>query len=206
MPGSHTTNFYFLQDFHGGRDGRVWLAMNNSGRLCVIKLSWERSYTEEAKLWRVIWGQKDVKTMRLMNANAMMMPVVFHAFQSADVISFRPVGPKWSADSTTAITDIKNSEVQCSFDDSLEHYFNNHIQVATDAISAMAQKGYEHGDLKWEHVGLLPFQTAGGRWGVKPVLIDLHQVRFFKKDVAVEAFPEEVERVVKSSLEKLSLA
>jgi hypothetical protein len=204
MPAKNTRNFYFLQDFHGGRDGRVWLAMNEGGRLSVIKLTKDRTYEEEVNNWNAIWEQEDVRTMTLMGANAMLMPVVFHAFTSDRGIVFRPIGPNWSADTTTTAADIRQSEVKCDFNESLEKYFYDPHRVAWEAITVMARKGYQHDDLKWAHVGLLPFFIEGKEWGVKPVLIDLHQVTYFKNDLKGEELKTKVDEVIESSLEELA--
>jgi hypothetical protein len=36
-PPKNSKNFYLLRDFHGGTDGRVWLAFTESGKLAVVK-------------------------------------------------------------------------------------------------------------------------------------------------------------------------
>jgi hypothetical protein len=41
MPDKKTSLYYLLEDYHGGADGRVWLACNSSGKLLVLKLSKE---------------------------------------------------------------------------------------------------------------------------------------------------------------------
>jgi hypothetical protein len=133
----------------------------------------------------------------------MIMPVVFHASKSDDAIFFRPIGPKWTADNTT-VDDILNSEVLCAFDSTLRTYFNHPHSVAKKAITQMAQIGYQHNDLKWEHVGLLPFKK-GKKWSVKPVLIDLHDVIYFKENLDDEAFTSKQTEVIETSLQKLGI-
>jgi hypothetical protein len=158
MPTIQTIQYYFIQDFHGGRDGRVWLAMSESGKLAVVKLSLERSYDQEANNWRVIWGVSDVRTAQFFGANAMIMPVVFHGGEDGEGLFYSrfccPVGPKWSVGKCTEDY-IRSSEVTCNFDGSLTKYFNDPNLAAKEAIVAMVAQGYEHLDLCWRHVALL---------------------------------------------------
>lgn len=204
MPATQTKNFYFLKDFHGGRDGRVWLAMNESGKLCVIKLSPVRKYEDEVRNWRMIWGETSVRTMTLMNAQAMIMPVVFHGCRDKDKIFFRPIGSKCTEGDVT-VNDIRNSEISCNFDGTLERYFEDPHQVAVEAITSMADKGYKHDDLDWRHVGLLPYPKTATEWAVRPVLIDLHQVTYFKENVSIGDLCTETRNVIKSSLRILGI-
>jgi hypothetical protein len=174
MP-EHTKWFYFIQDFHGGRDGRVWLTLSEAGKLAVLKMSKERSYEREANLWNAIWDV-NCRTLSFNDAKALVMPVVFHGGEVDECKFFRPIGPKWSVGVCTE-EDIRDSEVECFFDDSLSKYFNNPILAAKEAIERMADRGYEHLDLHWRHVGLLPYMSEEGSWAVRPVLIDLSDVR-----------------------------
>ncbi len=50
-------------------------------------------------------------------------------------------------------------------------YFQNPIQAAKKAIHEMAEKRYQHDDLKWNHVALLP--QFDGYWSFRPILLDL---------------------------------
>jgi len=203
MPATHTKWYYFIQDFHGGRDGRVWLSMNEGGKLAVIKISRERSYETEVKNWQDIWDQNNVRQLTLLDANAMIMPVVFHGHIEGKTIFFRPIGPKWST-GTATVEDIRNSEVKCNFDESLETYFNEPIRVASEAITEMARKGYQHNDLHWRHVGLLPYHKGDGVWAVKPVMIDLHEVTHFGKNLSKEELSVKAEEVIAESLRELT--
>jgi hypothetical protein len=179
MPRNNTKKFYFIQDFHGGKDGRVWLSMSESGKLAVCKLSDSRSYVNEAILWNLFWcdDSKRVFTETLLQANALIMPFVFHGHLDLNTnkFSFRPFGPKWRNKVDCTVDDIRQSEISCDFDESLESYFDNPKIVAEEALKVMAKYGYEHGDLHWRHVGLMPYKRSDSeQWAVKPVLIDLH--------------------------------
>ena len=209
MPKKGTNNFFFIQDFHGGKDGRVWLVTSKLGNVAVCKLSEIRKYKDEAGFWNEIWGPEiEAYTTTLLNARALIMPFVFHAhiIENGQII-FRPFGNKWSSCEST-INDICRSEIPGKFDPSLEHYYNQPRLVAEKALRDMADNGYIHGDLKWRHVGLLPFKkydTENDRtelddsnlndnfkWAVKPVLIDLHDTQsippgYSKEDAVMES-------------------
>ena len=117
MPPCNTMYFYFIQDFHGGKDGRVWLTVTNCGKVAVCKLSSDRTYDNEANLWNIIWESKlsnIVFTTTLLNANALVMPFIFHGKydQSTSHVTFRPFGPKWASSVTCSAEDIRGSEVR----------------------------------------------------------------------------------------------
>lgn len=193
MPTSKTRNFYFIQDFHGGKDGRVWLTMSETGKIAVCKLSKVRDYEHEADLWNTIWGPKLAYTTTLLDAKALIMPFVFHAHIRNDDVIFRPFGSKWSSGDST-IDDIRNSEIPGNFNSSLEYYFNQPLLVAEEALRHMVMvgdNGYKHCDIEWRHVGLLPFKikdVGEGEWAVKPVLIDLHDTIEISGEFDKEAF------------------
>ena len=179
MPTDQTKNFYFIQDFHGGKDGRVWLSISEAGKLAVCKISKDHDYKNEALYWNTIWGPNLAYTTTLLNVNALIMPFVFHAHMVNGRIIFRPFGYKWSLGDCN-IDDIRKSDIPGAFDHSLENYYNQPLLVAKEALTNMANAGYGHGDLEWRHVGLRPYKLSeteredGVEWGVQPVLIDLH--------------------------------
>ena len=191
MPTAKTKNFYFIQDFYGGKDGHVWLTMSAAGNLAVCKLSRNVSYKEEAKFWKIIWGCTSVYTTTLSKVNALVMPFVFHGYvdKTNRKVVFRPFGHKWSSRNySCTIDDIIKSEIPGEFDDSLQKYYDDPMLAAKDALAAMAEKGFRHGDLAWRHVGLLPYPLRRKRkiikWGVKPVLIDLHDTMRLSGDAS----------------------
>ena len=173
LPTARTKSFFLLEDFHGGADGRVWLAMNSSGRLCVLKLSDSTNFIEEACAWKVAWNAADVRVVQLLNCNALMMPFAFHAFVEGSSVFFRGLH-KWKSEDLSAES-IMDSDVNAKFDkESVLHYYNNPRLVAEEALEALASKGFAHGDLHWRHVALLPvYDETKSLWKVKPILIDL---------------------------------
>jgi len=202
MPSSDTQYLYLLEDYHGGADGRVWLACNSGGRLVVVKYSKENNFSEEAKLWNEIWEQNTVITTTTLGCNAVFMPFTYHALCRDGKISFKPLS-HWSAHQHEDIDKILNSEISDKLDnDEFIKYSNDPWLVAREAITEMANKGYEHADLHWRHVALLPVLPTDNSnetklWKVKPILIDLHRVN--------KISPEQIEEVIIKSEETLSM-
>ena len=73
----------------------------------------------------------------------------------------------------------------------------------SEAITEMANKGYEHADLHWRHVALLPVPPTDNSnsnerlWKVKPILIDLHRVN--------KISPGQEEEIITKSMKILSM-
>ena len=173
LPTGHTKSFYLLEDFHGGADGRVWLAMNSSGRLCVLKFSKSANLMEEACAWKIAWNTADVRVVQLLDCNALIMPFAFHAYVKGSSVFFRGLH-KWKSEDLSAES-LMDSDVDANFDkENVLYYYNNPRMVAKEALEALASKGFAHGDLHWRHVALLPvYDKTKLLWRVKPILIDL---------------------------------
>jgi len=204
MPSSDTQYLYLLEDYHGGADGRVWLACNSGGRLIVVKYSKENNFSEEAKLWHKIWEQNAVITTTTLGCNAVFMPFTYHALCRDGKITFKSLS-HWNAHQHEDIDKILNSEISDKLDnDEFIKYSNDRWLVAHEAITEMANKCYEHADLHWRHVALLPVLPTDNsnsnetkQWKVKPILIDLHRVN--------KISPEQIEEVIIKSKETLSM-
>lgn len=200
MPLSDTQYLYLLEDYHGGADGKVWLACNSGGRLVVVKYSIENNFSKEAKLWHEIWEQNTVITTNVLGCNAVFMPFTYHALCIDGKITFKPLS-YWNAHQHEDIDKILNSEISDKLDnDEFIRYINDPWLVAREAITEMANKGYEHMDLHWRHVALLPVlptDNSNSNWKVKPVLIDLHRVN--------KISPEQIEEVIIKSEKILSM-
>ena len=70
-------NAYLVLDLEGGGDGRVWLATTETGKVCVLKFSENKSLLEEeARLWKDIWGCDTVKVVTLLKQHVLVMPWV----------------------------------------------------------------------------------------------------------------------------------
>lgn len=181
LPTRQTKSFYFLQDYHGGRDGRVWLSVTGAGNLVVIKLSPDSKFNKECENWNAIWGVSNVFCTTLYNANALILPFAFHARRTLhNEIRFRSPN-HWTSDVDSKEQATYNSEMTDKIShESLSKYVNNPQLAAEEAITAMVEQGYVHQDIAWRHVALLPQRPNSNKsteWTVKPILIDLHQVR-----------------------------
>ena len=198
-PSSGARKFYFLQDYHGGRDGRVWLAASTTGNLTVIKLSKSVCYDEEANFWGKIWDV-EVQVLKLLDANALRMPFAFHGYQRDNKQPvFRPLEEWVDPSDCSAERIIASAPVSKAggFDAAIvERYFNDPWSAAKEALEFMAKKGYVHEDLKWAHVALLPSppssrNDSSEKWTVRPILIDLHSVRVLRDGETVDAVVDE---------------
>lgn len=77
MPTSQPEKLYFIEDFRGGVDGRVWLACTPNGEMCAIKFDHEESKTsleKEANYWKLIWNKINTQVITLGGRPALMMP------------------------------------------------------------------------------------------------------------------------------------
>lgn len=149
----------------------------------------------------------------------MIMPVVFRGDESEEgkecTRFFRPIGPKWSV-GMCKVDDVEQSEVRCGaplgnclFDASLRKYFDNPNLAAKEAITEMANKGYEHMDLHWRHVGLLPYENNNNTestWSVKPILIDLHTLNYFAEGLDENQRKDEASNAIARSLDRLNIS
>lgn len=175
LPAPRTEEFYLLEDFHGGADGRVWLATNSTGHLCVLKFSdlLDSELEREAETWRTIWDARFARVMTLADCKTVVMPFTFHAYLQGSSMSFRGLN-KWASDDRS-VESILSSEVNVVFDmENLRGYYDNPWKVAQEALTALANAGFEHADLCWRHVALLPvFDDMTALWKVRPVLIDM---------------------------------
>jgi hypothetical protein len=87
MPTHQSNKFILLRDLHGGADGRVWLACTTYGLVGVLKFGQLKDKEDdltkvkirlegEAKLWRDVWKQKNVRVITLAGDHALLMPYV----------------------------------------------------------------------------------------------------------------------------------
>ena len=92
-------------------------------------------------------------------------------------ISFRSLR-KWNMGQSLLEDFVDNGTRDTVSNKSISTYFKSPLKVAKEAITTMAKKGFVHNDLKWAHVGLLPYKSKrSNEILVKPILIDLHDVR-----------------------------
>jgi hypothetical protein len=227
-PSDQTLCYFLLQDYHGGRDGRVWLACSETGNLAVLKFlkqpfSGSRDLMAdaeaEAQLWNDFWGAKAfVKTFSGFNANpCVVMPFVFHGRdRDGGSPRFNFSSPNQRIEEKVKAPfdpDLMKQEFDALFEpqvyssEYLKPMDNDepNLSAAEAAIRHMYNAGFKHCDLRWRHVGLLPVWCgSGNRYTVKPVLIDLTDVTpLTEEDEANSAFVqdciEELKRNSKST-------
>ena len=183
LPHGNSNRFYLLLDYHGGADGRVWLACSTSGCLVVIKFGSVHNGQErleaESNHWRTIW---DVSTrvVTLHRKPALLMPFAFHGRLRNKHFRFLnpnhwPIELKTDADEREV--PIVTHEIVEDKDllEYLTEYNNKPMTVLQTALTEMMiTKGVQHGDLEWRHVALLPsWESSNQKWTLKPILIDM---------------------------------
>jgi hypothetical protein len=170
---SDTSNFYLLEDFHGGADGRVWLCATQKGKLGVMKLSATSEFTHEKEVWTDVWQVSSVRTLQILGCNALLMPYAFHGGFVEGKLKFRPFG-FWNRDNFE-LEDYNNLEVSAVFDlDCIAVYTTDPLKAAEEALQKLVDHGYVHRDVHWRHVALLPEppKDVAGKWTVTPIMID----------------------------------
>jgi hypothetical protein len=198
-PHGNTNNFYLMQDYHGGRDGYVWLASTISDKninLIVIKFSKLlddeknidiltkheiklESLNNEADMWQKVWKVKKPRVECILGQPAIIMPFVFHCQKIDEKIFFIPPY-RWTKDTIQKSSIFENGEIEENkmFDlEQSKKYIDNPIIAAKEALAKMLDIGYKHNDVKWSHVALMPTKQDT-KWILVPVMIDLTDVEY----------------------------
>lgn len=191
--------FYLLYEFHGGRDGRVWMATTSNGNLCVIKFSHgvaaSSYYSKEAQAWKDIWGVPAFE-LTLLGYPALVMPYCFHGVVLPNGDPFFMNLKSWGKVGPFLLDDFVNNGSQNQISKrSLQYYLKDPIKTAQFAIQEMANRGYKHDDLKFQHVGLLPYSNSG-TWKVRPILLDLHEISKIHEK-------ESIDQIIQAGIEKI---
>jgi hypothetical protein len=186
MPDKRSKSLFLIADYGGGADGKVWLACTSSGHLVVVKLSdsrldksgREHTYAEEAQAWRTVWHQRSVHTTTILGVDALLMPFTFTALCRCGQISFTALS-HWNTATHEDVETIFESSASKVLDrDQFCSRYHDAWGVAAEAIRTMALRGFEHLDIRWRHVALLPQkQQRSDAWIVVPVLIDLNRTQ-----------------------------
>lgn len=149
MPTEVSKKYYFLRDFHGGADGRVWMACSPSGNLVVIKFldgdkMNELLVDQEVEHWHNLDHVNVFKTL-LINRWAIVMPFAFVYNEDLSINN-----SWWKA---------------YGDDDPPIRYFKDILNVVEridpfTALSSCIEGCYKarliHEDIEWRHVGLFP--------------------------------------------------
>jgi hypothetical protein len=154
-PSSRNKAFFLLRDFHGGADGRVWLACSESGgNLAVIKF--QRRITEgkkgneqqlldvEVKRWHAC-GITSVYRTHLCGRDAIIMPFGFH-FNSRGQID----DTWWKGENLDAIS-------ISDFVAYLNLVREKRPSLALEeCIKHCSKAKLIHEDIEWRHVSMFP--------------------------------------------------
>lgn len=195
-PRGNTTNFYLIQDYHGGRDGYVWLASTcNKTEINIVVIKFSRllddengvndeikkkmkqeSLENEAEIWKKIWQITKPRVDIILGQHAIIMPFVFHCQNQGSKIFFTPPY-RWTKNTNQVPNIFESDEIEENkqFDiTQCQKYINNPLVAAKEALKKMIDAGYKHNDVKWSHVALMPSKSLkGDKWILSPIMIDL---------------------------------
>jgi hypothetical protein len=181
---SVASDFFVLRYFSPGGDGRVFLGLCPQTRLLCVAKIYKKESPEladiEMDLWLKLWGVSTRKCFLVGNVS-LLMPLVFTAKSDR---SFAILPKDWAynrgslpAENETAFVDLTNQALACF-----------HARVWTfeeaynEASSVLTRFGYRHGDMKTEHVALLPVLDIFGKIiSLRPIFIDLTTVTVAEK-------------------------
>lgn len=172
-------NFFLLQDYRGGADGRVWLvAAESSGALGVIKfpkrhLANHQQLEAESALWKKVW-RADARVVTLAGEAALLLPFAFHAHPQADgSVRFLKPDHLHPDQPASYLSDVDPSDL----DELIETANADPNAVAEEAIRAMAKTQHEHMDVHWRHVAFILYRSPNtNKLQRQAVLIDLGRV------------------------------
>jgi hypothetical protein len=161
-PGGGTRRYILLRDYHGGADGRVWLAAGASnGQLAVIKFlrrvksrpkdDESKRMKREIDAWRAC-GISSVHSIPLGGRPAIIMPFSFHCnIDSSGRPSFIQSPDSWSGYPTL---DKSNILFLADCQEALRGL--DPCVVLRECVSRMAKAKYVHLDIEWRHVSVTP--------------------------------------------------
>jgi len=182
-PHKNTSNYTLLRDYHGGRDGRVWLATSDSGHLAVLKFLNKKAdetkerlkerAEKESKYWNKL-GFESVYCCELNKSIAIIMPFCFHFDDKKDLIYNLNA---WSC--RNRLNEEPDSENVCLLkecqDKLSEIKFNEVLQKCVDNF---AHKKLVHNDIASKHVAVVPIIPSNQNEAIKFVytFIDLSDI------------------------------
>lgn len=178
---ANSKRLLLLQDYRGGADGRVWLvAAESSGALGVLKfprahlVNRQKALEQEAAVWRRVWDSSAAHVVTIAGEAALLMPFAFHAHRRSDgSVRFLKPDHLRLDEPAAYLSDVDAAQL-----DTLIAAADADPQaVAEEAIRAMADKAYSHGDVHWRHVAFLVHKDVNtGKLYRQAVLIDLGRV------------------------------
>jgi hypothetical protein len=182
MPARNSQYFYVLRQFHPGADGRVFLCVTNSVKLCVLKFHYVPQQCEyECRMWNVLYGVPVWMFKRSEDSQPLVLPFVFHCVeaQSEDgklSVSFDLHLSHWCKEAAFVETEedrVDFARLSHTLKAAYDETKWTVVDVAKLAISKIASKKCIHEDIQWRHVSLLPIFNEKKGLRLEPILIDL---------------------------------
>ena len=163
VPPAYNGNFVLLRDYHGGADGRVWLAASTNGNLAVIKFHRRvkdqdkgqdrAAITQEVAVWRAC-GISSVFSCTLNSRFAIVMPFSFNCrLNDAGIPVFITSPDYWSG---AATNDASTSVIEYLEECQKALVELDPCDVLRECVDRMATAKYVHEDIEWRHVSVTP--------------------------------------------------
>lgn len=141
-PRKNSNSFFLLRDFHGGADGRVWLACYvEKTEKCRSGDNEEDLAAAEVSRWHAL-GFKRVYHTKLSNRNAVVMPFGFHYTkdQTIDTTWWNPPEVNPPIIDFSQVLDLATNA--------------DPIDVLNACIERCAETNLVHSDIEWRHVAI----------------------------------------------------
>lgn len=185
-PGSKTQIFYLLRDYHGGADGKVWLAVSAKGNLAILKFPHSHgSMDTEVKAWRKCGF--NTFSVTLDKRDCIVMPFLLHV----KIYDGKPPSLIASISEWTAKiqTNIEDKPVDIEFLSQLLTEAKKSVSLKDrllNAIEFLANNGICHHDIEWRHLAVAPIFEAKNLARFQDTLIDLTSCEFMAKEDAMK--------------------
>jgi len=204
MPDANAAAFLLLRELGTGADGAAWYACDLEGRPCVLKMGHGKDddragdpcdpvesgqvLWREAVVWRRVWGVEGVRTLRLAQRPALLMPYA-ETLGNAHLLDCHID----SNDSANGSSDDNNDDRDDTAAAQVPTIDGTLAQEVRTAIDKMAAHDICHGDLRWRHVGRIPchLSHSGAPVGnenreTRIVLFDLARLSYMSASKATD--------------------
>lgn len=210
-PSKNTTNFHLLRDYHGGGDGRVWLAASKeTGSLSVIKFLCgdsdaieQKKAAHEAAVWRKLGFT--AYSCKLMGKHSVVMPYALHVKLDGNSPRLISSLNAWtSSDDTSDMTtdDLRRIKFYSELMTAVQEESRDLRAVLCEAVEFVAANSISHEDLEWRHVALIPIfvKHSNGTFAFercRATLIDFTRSHFSRtKELALAEMKLQMENLL----------
>ncbi len=205
MPAQTSQYFYVLKQCHPGADGRVFLCVTNSMKLCVLKFHYVPQQCEyECHIWNILFGVPEWMFRRSADSQPLVLPFVFHCVEARSEdgklsVSFDFNLSHWCKEAAFVETEEDRDDFSRLSDIFKIAYGKtkwNVVDVAKLAIAKVAKRKHIHRDIQWRHVSLLPIFNEEEDLRLEPVLIDLARMEAgVEEDIALETMSTRLDEI-----------